>query len=143
MFLVLFACRTAMNILVFWKLRHSPTSFLSYNCHQFFLLLINYSTRPQVFLSTTAIKFLYFRQFTALTHNFLLLQLPTHQFFLLNFTGTTTHIYTSQLPFLNFTFNSWQSHLTKTSYIYCKISKSAFRAYRIHFPKTAITPVIL
>ena len=93
----------------FWKLQHSPRSFLCYNCQQNFLCSRNYSTNPEVSYVTTAIKFSSFREITVPTHNSLLLQLPTHQLSSINFTGTLTCFHTLQLPFLSITQKLWQS----------------------------------
>ena len=100
--------------------------FCLWNCHGLFLFSGNYSSHPQIFSTTTACFFSSFRQLTALTHKFPYLPLPTASNSFHSVTVATTHIHTSQLPFLKSEKISWQFYPSKTSYIYRKISKSTF-----------------
>lgn len=79
--------------------------FLCCNCHCLGVFFGNYRSYSHFLVSTTAVEISCILEITA----------PTHKLF---------HL---QLPFLNFTFNSWQSSSTKASYNCCKISRSLFK----------------
>ena len=117
--LEVFLCCNCHCLGCFLEITGVVGAFLCCNCRYFEVFLGNYRSYSHFLVSTTAVEISCILEITA----------PTHKLF---------HL---QLPFLNFTFNSWQSSSTKASYNCCKISRSLFKHGSLNFQNQPLSTV--